>query len=248
MQTEGTYVSRQAQGSELSREGSGEYELDALDDARTCAVCRGIEHRAFRFGDMAVGQNYPPLHPRCRCAVNPHVADWDAWVRGQADERRAEAAARRFGAGEEKSVVFRTPRDPAVEYFGPAERTNPDELETLRARLEKAGVKVVAAKGGTEGIGYSSGSDGMPGQLHYTPGMSWAAWLHENDHFERDRENGFPGFAFYMKNNRERADMERSAYGIEIEMARRAGYDELVRRLEELRGSEVGHIEGMVVE
>lgn len=106
VQTEGTYVARQAQGAELQREGFEEYFVDPLDDSRTCASCRSIGRRShdepFRFDEADVGVNYPPLHPRCRCFVNPAVEDWDEWLRKRREERRRaavseETLARRFG-------------------------------------------------------------------------------------------------------------------------------------------------------
>lgn len=57
--------------------------------------------------------SHPPIHPRCRCEVNPAVEDWDEWLRRRRAERRAQAAAsevsgeavaRRFG-GKLKRIV-----------------------------------------------------------------------------------------------------------------------------------------------
>ena len=51
--------------------------------------------------------SHPPIHPRCRCEVNPAVEDWDEWLQKRREERRAQAAtsevsdeavAKRFGA------------------------------------------------------------------------------------------------------------------------------------------------------
>lgn len=111
VQTEGTYVARQAQGAEMQREGFEEYFIDPLGDERTCDECRRLGRQShetpLRFDEMEVGTNYPPIHPRCRCEVNPAVEDWDEWLREQRAKRRAQAAvpevsdetvARRFGA------------------------------------------------------------------------------------------------------------------------------------------------------
>lgn len=122
VQTEGTYVARQAQGAEMRREGFEEYFIDPLGDKRTCEECRRLgrqSHEApFRFEDAEVGVNYPPIHPRCRCEVNPAVEDWDEWLRKRRAERRAQAAAsevsdeavaKRFGAwdSDEESGISR---------------------------------------------------------------------------------------------------------------------------------------------
>ena len=107
VQTEGTYVSRQAQGAEMRRAGFDSYFIDNRDDGRTCPTCRAISKRSheepFRFEEARAGENYPPLHPRCRCDVNPAVGDWDEWLGARRRDRRAgadpERAAERFGTG-----------------------------------------------------------------------------------------------------------------------------------------------------
>ena len=81
--TEGTYVSRMAQVEELKREGFDSYTMQAVHDGRTCEQCHGVEGKTFRFEDMQVGVNFPPLHPYCRCQIAPAVDDWDAWQQKQ---------------------------------------------------------------------------------------------------------------------------------------------------------------------
>ena len=81
--TEGTYVSRMAQAEELKREGFDSYTIQAVHDGRTCEQCHGVEGKTFRFEDMQVGVNFPPLHPYCRCQIAPAVEDWDAWQQKQ---------------------------------------------------------------------------------------------------------------------------------------------------------------------
>lgn len=108
VQTEGTHVARQAQASEMRAEGFEEYCLDPVGDDRTCDRCREAaresRRRPFRFDEAETGANFPPLHPRCRCMVNPAVEDWSAWLRKRREERREapdgtgdEAIAKRFG-------------------------------------------------------------------------------------------------------------------------------------------------------
>lgn len=137
IQTEGTYVARQAQGAEMRREGFEEYYLDPLGDSRTCEECRRLGRQShetpFRFEDAEVGTNYPPIHPRCRCEVNPAV-DWDAWVNEALDADLAamrgesrETVAKRFMPKSEESsgkkprrifgVHFKTGRLTSDEYL-----------------------------------------------------------------------------------------------------------------------------------
>lgn len=118
--TEGTYVSRMAQVEELKREGFDSYTIEVVHDGRTCEQCHGVEGKTFRFEDMQVGVNFPPLHPYCRCQIAPAVEDWDAWQQKQeelARQKKAEnktkghkvSAGRRsrfFGEPEEASFIF----------------------------------------------------------------------------------------------------------------------------------------------
>ena len=128
IQTEGTYVARQAQGAEMRREGFEEYFIDPLGDKRTCEECRRLGRQShetpFRFEDAEVGTNYPPIHPRCRCEVNPAVDDWEEWARRRRAEHRAqvaasevseEAVAKRFGG---RSFSARSITNPADWYEG----------------------------------------------------------------------------------------------------------------------------------
>lgn len=109
VQTEGTYVSRQVQGEEMQRAGFGAYYIDSVEDKRTCGTCRSISklshERPFRFEDAKPGENYPPLHPRCRCEVNPAVDDWADFIKG-GDGRPQDRAkvAERFGASVERGI------------------------------------------------------------------------------------------------------------------------------------------------
>lgn len=100
--TEGTYVSRMAQAEELKREGFDSYTIQAVHDGRTCEQCHGVEGKTFRFEDIQVGVNFPPIHPYCRCQIAPAVDDWDAWQQKQLDKKQAERAAK---AVEEKTPI-----------------------------------------------------------------------------------------------------------------------------------------------
>ena len=106
--TEGTYVARQSQAAEFEREGFETYTLSTVGDGRTCSECSSVASRSrsepFRFEDESVGVNFPPLHPRCRCHVDPAVTDWDAWCSDQLDQERARKAAERFGGFDVETV------------------------------------------------------------------------------------------------------------------------------------------------
>ena len=96
--TEGTYVSRMAQVEELKREGFDSYTIEVVHDERACEECEGVNGSTFRFKDMQVGVNFPPLHPYCRCQIAPAVDDWDAWQQKQEElgQRQAEKTLERI--------------------------------------------------------------------------------------------------------------------------------------------------------
>ena len=122
--TEGTYVSRMAQVEELKREGFDSYTIEVVHDERACEECEGVNGSTFRFEDMQVGVNFPPLHPYCRCQIVPAVDDWDAWQQKQEElgQRQAEEAAKKkvgykVSAGR-RSRIFGEPEDASFIFDG----------------------------------------------------------------------------------------------------------------------------------
>ena len=116
VQTEGTYVSRQVQGEEMKRAGFDAYYIDSVEDKHTCDTCKAISklsrERPFRFEDAKPGENYPPLHPRCRCEVNPAVDDWADFINGGSGRPQDMAkVAERFGASVECGISTNRLRD-----------------------------------------------------------------------------------------------------------------------------------------
>lgn len=118
VQTEGTYVARAAQAAELKREGFDSYYINPVGDERTCEVCGDVgkhsHDEVYRFDDAVVGQNFPPLHPRCRCQIAPAVSDWDAWQKQQINKKRAVVIEERMvgpaeqdhGTAQSQNLVF----------------------------------------------------------------------------------------------------------------------------------------------
>lgn len=212
----------------------------ARGDERTCDTCRAVSaqsHRApLAFDEARPGENYPPLHPRCRCDVNPAVDDWADFIKGGngGPQDRAKVA-ERFGAD-----LLRTLADPAVDYYGSAEKDDPKRLKEIIDDLEANGVKVVRHGRDFESMGYSPCSRGTPGtsQMHVTEGMSLLAWEHEYDHFLWDREHGYPGIGAAIVDRTYRLDAERRAYGIEIAIASSRGDNELADKLRALLAKE----------
>jgi SPP1 gp7 family putative phage head morphogenesis protein len=158
--TEGTYVSRMAQVEELKREGFDSYTMQAVHDGKACEQCHGVEGKTFRFEDMQVGVNFPPLHPYCRCQIAPAVDDWDAWQQKQeelARQKAIEDARDNWGGvgakkGDKRKIgklsdnpLNPKPGDGNVVYVKDKEKLEPHEVRTVDD-LVRLGYKVVVSK------------------------------------------------------------------------------------------------------
>lgn len=158
--TEGTYVSRMAQVEELKREGFDSYTIEVVHDERACEECEGVSGSTFRFEDMQVGVNFPPLHPYCRCQIAPAVSDWDAWQQKQEELARQKAMEESYenweGVGAKKGDKRKVgrisdnplnpkPGDGSVVYVKDKDKLEPHEIRTVDD-LVRLGYKVVVSK------------------------------------------------------------------------------------------------------
>lgn len=226
----------------------------------TCTFCAMLASRGFVYWSAETAGKFDHFHRGCRCLVVADAdgaaegydpAEWaDRWHAFEETDARADLTAPQKGLlkrGLSSGPLLRTRADPALEYFGPAEEDDPEALADLKAWLSDAGVevKLVERRGDDEeGISYGpSARPGGSGVLTATEGMSLSAWMHEVDHARYDIENGRPGLMAYLMDYRLREEMERRAYGIEISLAREAGYNELAYRLQVLLGEEIDRLE-----
>lgn len=158
--TEGTYVSRMAQVEELKREGFDSYTIEVVHDKRACEECEGVNGSTFRFEDMQVGVNFPPLHPYCRCQIAPAVDDWDAWQQKQEELARQKAMEESYenweGVGAKKGDKRKIgklsdnpfnpkPGDGSVTYKKPRSKLEPHEARTVDD-LVRLGYEVVVSE------------------------------------------------------------------------------------------------------
>lgn len=158
--TEGTYVSRMAQVEELKREGFDSYTIEVVHDERACEECEGVNGSTFRFEDMQVGVNFPPLHPYCRCQIAPAVDDWDVWQQKQEELARQKAMEESYenweGVGAKKGDKRKVgrisdnplnpkPGDGSVVYVKDKDKLEPHEIRTVDD-LVRLGYKVVVSK------------------------------------------------------------------------------------------------------
>lgn len=67
--TELTYVERQANSAAYEDQGADEYKFVATLDTVTCETCAELDGKIFKLSEKEVGVNYPPMHKFCRCAA-----------------------------------------------------------------------------------------------------------------------------------------------------------------------------------
>lgn len=139
--------------------------------------------------------------------------------------------------------VFYTHDDPMLEVTGAAEISNPKEIQAFRDEvLAITGTPIDERE--NVGLYYSPGlSKGKPGQVHIQKGSSYSAWKHEMQHFYDDRDAGWSGMAI-ISNPKAVYLREQRAYAIEIELAKKAGRKDIVKRLRDNRNKERMRING----
>lgn len=90
--TEGTHVHAEASLESIKADFT-EYSFSTYNDNKVCKICRALEdHGPFRIAEAQAGVNFPPLHPFCRCRIEPHVSDWDKWMDDYVARHRATRA------------------------------------------------------------------------------------------------------------------------------------------------------------
>lgn len=228
LRTELCRVQIEAQKQSYERNGYDEYEFIALE-GHACSVCSALDGQHFKVQDMVHAENAPPMHPNCRCSTA-------AWVDSKA-------------FGEDAKVnngidAFHTYEDPIREKIGPAYKSHPKELSSLKKKIKGKGVEIVERKGVMAYQG--TGTIGKPGRLVMDPEASYSAWLHEYRHLLDDEASGWKG-SLLMADVDTFAKMEDRAYDVEIDFARNLGYDKIVKRLEWLKGERRREVYGKKV-
>lgn len=69
--TESSFVLEQANARAFIDAGVVAYQICAILDAKTSAVCRHMDNEIFMFEHMSVGVNFPPFHVWCRTTIIP---------------------------------------------------------------------------------------------------------------------------------------------------------------------------------
>ena len=87
LRTEVNYVLNQATLDGYKEAGIEKYEFSATLDNRTSQICSELHGNIFEIKNIAVGLNYPPMHPRCRSTTIP-IIDYESLVKQGREEIR----------------------------------------------------------------------------------------------------------------------------------------------------------------
>ena len=85
LRTEVNYVLNQATLDGYKEAGIEKYEFSATLDSRTSQICSELHGNIFEIKNIAVGLNYPPMHPRCRSTTIP-IIDYESLAKQARDE------------------------------------------------------------------------------------------------------------------------------------------------------------------
>ena len=85
LRTEVNYTLNQATLDGYKEAGIEKYEFNATLDSRTSQICSELHGEIFEIKKIAVGLNYPPMHPRCRSTTIP-IIDYDSLIKQGREE------------------------------------------------------------------------------------------------------------------------------------------------------------------
>ena len=85
LRTEVNYTLNQATLDGYKEAGIEKYEFIAVLDSRTSQICSELHGEIFEIKNVAVGLNYPPMHPRCRSTTKP-IIDYESLIKQGREE------------------------------------------------------------------------------------------------------------------------------------------------------------------
>lgn len=85
LRTEVNYTLNQATLDGYKEAGIEKYEFNATLDSRTSQICSELHGEIFEIKKIAVGLNYPPMHPRCRSTTIP-IVDYENLIKQGREE------------------------------------------------------------------------------------------------------------------------------------------------------------------
>ena len=93
VRTELNFVFNKAALDSMQSAGLDRYRFVAALDHRTCPRCGGIDGLIFEVIESMPGENYPPMHPRCRCTVVATLGETTGKRTSKVDGKRVKVPA-----------------------------------------------------------------------------------------------------------------------------------------------------------
>ena len=100
LRTEVNYTLNQATLDGYKEAGIEKYEFSATLDSRTSQICSELHGEVFSIKSVAVGLNYPPMHPRCRSTTIP-IIDYESLI----NQGREEIREKDIGDNDKKALT-----------------------------------------------------------------------------------------------------------------------------------------------
>lgn len=100
LRTEVNYTLNQATLDGYKEAGIEKYEFSATLDSRTSQICSELNGEIFEIKKIAVGLNYPPMHPRCRSTTIP-IVDYESLAK----QGREEIGEKDIGNNDKKALT-----------------------------------------------------------------------------------------------------------------------------------------------
>lgn len=110
LRTEIARVQTQAQAESYEANGIDEYEYIACSLKDVCPLCKEMDGKTFKLKDMEIGENAPPMHPNCHCALAPYSDKgvYYEWLDGLANGEHS----LRFDEWKEKQALHENKKGP----------------------------------------------------------------------------------------------------------------------------------------
>ena len=158
MVTEMRRLQTAVQKESYERNGYKEYYFITAGDERVCPECAKLHGQHFKVSEMQVGENAPPMHPRCHCSTTAYMDSkkykdwiealangedvrWDEFQSGEYEKRKAEEA-----KVEKKSAKKSAETAPVNDSFVPA--------KSIKEAEEFISKYVDASQFGATGVSY----------------------------------------------------------------------------------------------
>jgi SPP1 gp7 family putative phage head morphogenesis protein len=159
VRTELTNASAQGQHRAFEDAGFTHYKFYAALDERTCPTCGELHGQVFRLDEAETGENFPPIHPNCRCTILPAEVEDDGTAKDDAKDKTEDDGIDKVLSGEQTFEEWQkeyAEKHGATWSEGGSER---NVIGEMRFNVKVDGMKVTVEREGYDNRG-TNGKDG----------------------------------------------------------------------------------------